>query len=214
MDVNTKVREAVGELTAVLDTTEKTKDNAETLKKLSSRLNKVTDGAEDYTEAIRVVLGADRVGTYRAMIEQADSLARAIGNVTTPATPEVAHLAEDLRSLTSWLEGELASEVGTVLGRWDSMKPKRSMSGASSKPDLGFTVRVKCETCNETIASTQKHNVNSLRDAVKEHHGKKHGVKFARGDATFTGLTAAIKAVMEDGAGQAQGGGYVVLKGA
>jgi hypothetical protein len=102
-------------------------------------------------------------------------------------------------------QGTMANEL---LARWKDAKVTfRSKTGANASPDLGFKVEVK-DGNGKVVASTRKHNVNSLRSQVKL--AGKHD--WDKDNPAFVGLTEAIKLVMDGGVDTADGGGYIVHK--
>lgn len=162
---------------------------------------------DNLTMAVSMVEGASKVGDALNLItggnrEQGDALSKSL----------------TLAIEGAWLEGDMRDQAEKLVNAWKETAPAkggRTVGGSSTTPELGFTVKVKCEACNASVASTTKDNLNSLRDQLRLHHAAKHGGKFGKGDAIFTGVTEALTKVgltyngAKGDALSTQGGGYI-----
>lgn len=210
------IREIVDGLTEQVGVAEAAKDAGADARKIRDALNKASNVLSDYSGAtvegdvLRYFLDTG----VHMLNSEADGFDRESGNTLARKARGVveADLADEEF-------GEGASEwITALVDRWNTLtkstKTGARRSGESQVPDLGFTVKVKDESTGQTVASTTKKNLNSLRDQLRKHHEKEHGSKPSKGEPIWQGITDALKAVMENGSQSAQGGGYIVDKAA
>lgn len=149
-------------------------------------------GVENLTEAIQALLAASGVQSGEEDRTAGDALATQVGALV----------------ITGLLDEDQGTLATSLTDRYKAARITfRKRTGENASPDLGFKLTVKDGEGN-VVASTRKHNVNSIRSQVKL--AGKHD--WDSKNPAFAGLTDAITRVMDGEADHAQGGGYVVDK--
>lgn len=177
-----------------------------------------------FPESILTIIGADLSNALQTGLSAASEASQALGKATGADRTEGDQAAKTLSFACEqgWLEGDDRTKAEESIAAWQATAPKVSTAKGSRKPRdpnasppadaLPYKVRITCEKCpsEDRWTTAETTTRNSLRWAWINHHATSHnqGVKPAKGDTLWQGVTDGITAIM-DGAQASQGGGCV-----
>lgn len=218
-----RIEQAFSTLTDMVEGAEKAKTEGAAVVAFANKVKSLVasvDGLAD--EAKYQIIGAlgDKadawVSTYAGLKATSDALSIAAGMDRTKGDESVSAL-QALLTLNAFDDmPEDKAKAEDLIQRWQASAPTKSRGTGSGKewPALGFKVAASCQVqgCGYR-ATTEKANLNSLRDQCKGHAKTAHKVlSTEKGTPMHQGLTEAIQKVFSGEAQAVEGGNYVVAK--
>lgn len=188
------------------------------LEGVQSTLDSLT--AEDAASIMEQVGNEDFLAEWQAFNMAREQVGAQLSKVAGVDRSDGEKLARKLRAAVDgeWIEdADLELKVTKLLEWWTESAPKStrkgrpagsSENGGARAATLGFTVRIKLES--DGHVTTDSTDLNSARHGALLHYKAVKGERPKKGSAVWQGLTDALTAVIEKGANNAQGGGFLV----